>query len=229
MTFNTANDFITPEELTATIDRSEAVIVGLEELSARNAAALETALLHRLPHRFLYGEYIDGKGLLSSYPIRAYERFELASGRSAIDALLHLQGQDAAVFVVHPPPPDYKRREIISRIGLADVTRILERVPSDLPTLLLGDFNFVRPTRGYRLLQQAGFTDTFRAVGFGRGLTYPMWRQQNRLPLPRLVRLDYIWASRHVRPLASWVGPPTASDHLPLLADLELEAPQPSP
>jgi endonuclease/exonuclease/phosphatase family metal-dependent hydrolase len=228
MTFNTANDFIAPAELIATIDRSGADIVGLEELSPRNADALETAPLFHLPHRFLHGEYFDGKGILSHYPLQSCERFGLPSGRTAIDARLHLAKQVAAVFVVHPPPPNYRQREIISRIGLADVSRILARVPADLPTLLLGDFNFIRPTRGYRLLQQSGFTDTFRAVGSGRGLTYPMWPQQGRLPLPRMLRLDYIWTSQHVRPIKSWVGAPTTSDHLPLLTDVELHEIEPS-
>jgi endonuclease/exonuclease/phosphatase family metal-dependent hydrolase len=222
MTFNTANDFIAPHDLVTTIDRSGAAIVGLQELSERNAAALEAAQLESLPYRVLFGEYINGKGLLSRYPIAASERFALPSGRSAIEAHVLIEGQKTTVFVIHPPPPDPRRLEVVSRLGLADVKMLAARLPFDRPTLVLGDFNFARGTRGYRLLRRAGLIDTYRVAGVGPGATYPVRRQGINVSLPRLLRLDYIWVSRHFVPLQTWRGPVTDSDHLPLLSRVDL-------
>lgn len=223
LTFNTGNDFVAAKDLVALIDGSGADIVGLVELSVKNAAALDGALHESLPHRILYGEYIDGKGLFSSYPIQSCLRFRLVSGRSALDARLRIDGQNVAVFVAHPPPPGYWRPLSGIRAGVADVQALLQRAQINLPTLLLGDFNVIRSSRGYRLLQEAGFVDTFLAAGSGRGWTYPTRHQYVRLPLPRLVRIDYIWASVHFAPVASWVGPPVGSDHLPLFSELILQ------
>jgi endonuclease/exonuclease/phosphatase family metal-dependent hydrolase len=222
LTFNTGNDLIAPNDLVAMIDRSGATVVGLQELSSRNAIALEEARLGCLPHHILYGEYINGKCLLSRYPIQGHEWLRLASSRTVIDARLEIEGRVVSVFVTHPSPPDYRRLEVKSRSALQDIVTVLDRMASGIPTLLLGDFNMVRRSQGYRLLEQAGLVDTFCAVGSGRGLTYPTRHQYKRIRLPRMVRIDYIWASRHFVPVASWVGPALGSDHLSLFSEVVL-------
>lgn len=222
LTFNTANDFVAPDDLIALIDGTRPQIAGLQELSARNAAALDRASAISLPHRFLYGGHVDGKGLLSSFPIEDCRRFELASGRSAIESAIHIQGRDVAVFVAHPLPPSYRRPASSLARGVDDVRSLLRRVPNDRPALLLGDFNFVRGSPGYRLVRRAGFVDIYRAAGSGPRLTYPTRHQYVRVPLPRMLRIDYIWATPHFAPVASWVGPHLGSDHRSLFAEVTL-------
>jgi endonuclease/exonuclease/phosphatase (EEP) superfamily protein YafD len=37
--------------------------------------------------------------------------------------------------------------------------------------------------------------------------------------LPALLRIDYVWHSPLLRPVAAETGPPLGSDHLPVVAD----------
>ena len=60
----------------------------------------------------------------------------------------------------------------------------------------------------------SGLTDAFAAAGEGGGLTFPARE-------PR-ARIDYLFASPGIEVQRAWVVPTTASDHLPLVADLSL-------
>jgi endonuclease/exonuclease/phosphatase (EEP) superfamily protein YafD len=61
--------------------------------------------------------------------------------------------------------------------------------------------------------------------GAGWGLTSPTRYQHLPIPLPRLVRIDYIWATPHFVPLAGAVGLHIGSDHLPVICALALRLP----
>ena len=225
LTFNTANDFVAPEDLIVLLSHSGADIVGLQELGERNAAALAHCLEESYPYRILHGAYINGKGLLSCHPILAWERFSLASGRPYIEARLAVGEQVVTVYVVHAPPGDIRRLEVLSRNGARDIRMLLERAPLETPTLLLGDFNIVPGSHSYRVLRAAGLIDTFRQAGTGWGATSPTRYQSVPIPLPRLVRIDYIWATAHFVPLISAVGPHVGSDHVPVICTLALRPP----
>jgi endonuclease/exonuclease/phosphatase family metal-dependent hydrolase len=230
LTFNTGNDLIEPSDLIGVISQTGAAITGLQELSPKNADALQASLRDELPHRVLYGEFFHGKGLLSCYPILEHERFDVPSGRSYLRAKLLVKaahalgtGRTVTVFVAHPPPPDPRRLELAaSAYSYQDVAALLERASLDTPTLLIGDFNCVRANRAYQLLRKAGLIDTFRAAGRGSGRTYPVRQQHARVPVPRIFRLDYIWVTRHFLPVRSEVLRAPGSDHRPVFSRLEL-------
>ncbi len=88
--------------------------------------------------------------------------------------------------------------------------------------MFLGDFNLVDRSEVYHLIAQAGMTDTFRAAGKGLGLTFPTRFQFLPIPLPRLVRIDYIWVTKQFSPLSSVVGHGCGSDHLPVISKVAL-------
>lgn len=219
MTFNTGNDLISPDALTHVIETSNASIIALQELSPRNAEAIENHSFERPMNRVVRGEYINGKGLLTTFPMDGHEIFTLASGRPYIEARIKIDGRDVALFIAHPPPPSNLRKIVWSR---QDLLQLIARMDEDTPTLLMGDFNFTHLGARHRRLRQNGFTDTFFAVGQGRGLTYPIRYQYAPIKLPLIFRLDYIWASEHFTPVESYVGEDFGSDHLPLFTDLVL-------
>lgn len=221
MTFNTGNDFISPDALQTLIQKSGADVVGLQELSPRNAAALDS--WNAYPHRVLHGKHFDGKGLLSRYPIHTHELFTLRVERPHIEAEIHVDGTPVRVFVVHLPAPNYRRLETYSPHCEPELSMLLER-RRDLPTLYMGDFNFIDQSATYRLMVQAGFKDTFRAAGKGRGPTFPTRFQYAYVPLVPVLRLDYIWASPHFEPRRSYVGQGYGSDHLPVISQLEIHS-----
>ena len=222
MTFNAANDLVKPADLIAMIGRSGADVIGLQELSPRNSDSLAASLHEDFPYRIVYGKYFDGKGLLSRHPMHEYERLELPSGRSSIAAQLEIDHRGVSLFVVHPPPANYRRLEVVSPLLRPDIEMVLSRASLGRPTLLIGDLNLFAGSSSYRLLQQVGLIDTFREAGHGAGLTFPVRGQRRAIPLPRLVRIDYIWATTHFLPLLSWVGSDVGSDHLPVISALAL-------
>jgi len=94
----------------------------------------------------------------------------------------------------------------------------------------VGDLNFTPRHPMYRRLTRLGLHDAFAVAGRGRGRTLPVRigpssRVNHRLhwvPLPPVVRIDYIWHSATITALAAWVGPDGGSGHLPVLARLSI-------
>jgi endonuclease/exonuclease/phosphatase (EEP) superfamily protein YafD len=222
MTFNTANDFIEPMHLIGMLHEHNADVVSLVELSAQNADALKDNLLDEYPHRVLLGKHFDGKGLLSRHPIEKHEFFTLLTPRPYIEAHLSLNGRSISIFVVHAPAPNYRQLEVRSAYCEPEIRLLIQRRYNNHPAIYMGDFNFVAPSATYQLMTGAGLIDTFRAVGSGRGLTFPTRFQYLPIRLPLMMRIDYIWATKHFRPIASRVAPGYGSDHLPVISDLDL-------
>lgn len=81
------------------------------------------------------------------------------------------------------------------------------------PLIVAGDFN--TPPRGevYRRMS-ADLTDAFGYAGWGVGYTF-------RSDVPAM-RIDYVFLGNGVRAERCWTPHTEASDHLPLVADVEL-------
>lgn len=222
LTFNTGNDFIPSDALIEMLRASEADVIGLQELSPRNAAGLGASLHDEYPHRVLHGEYFAGKALLSRYPIVEHRWLALDSGRPHIQACLDITERQVNVVVVHAPAPNYRRLETISPYAAGEIEKLLAAIGPEQPALLMGDFNFTEQNRHYHRLLRAGLVDAFRATNRGFGFTFPTRYQYAPIPLPPLVRIDYIWVTPHFQPLWSAVGRGHGSDHLPVMAGLAL-------
>jgi len=222
MTFNTGNDFIVPDDLVQVLRSSGADIIGLQELSARNAAALETSLLSEYPFRVLFGKKFDGKGLLSRYPIEKHKLFSSVITRPHIEAILNIGERRIVAYVIHAPAPNFRRLELRSPYSMPEIEHLLALVQVDIPTIALGDFNLADRSEVYHLIANAGLIDTFRASGKGPGFTFPTRFQYLPVPLPRLIRIDYIWVSKQFVPLSSVVGLGRGSDHLPVISKVAL-------
>ena len=82
----------------------------------------------------------------------------------------------------------------------------------------MGDFNMVQVQAEYRRYLAAGMIDAFREAGTGRGLTYPVRRAGFRLR--PLIRIDFIWHTRHLFAKRAWLGIDYGSDHLPIFAEI---------
>jgi endonuclease/exonuclease/phosphatase family metal-dependent hydrolase len=82
------------------------------------------------------------------------------------------------------------------------------------PVLVAGDFNTPVESRIYRSYWSE-LTNAFSEAGFGFGFTrFARWLN---------VRIDHVLVDEHWRVRDAWVGPDVGSDHLPVLADLELK------
>jgi endonuclease/exonuclease/phosphatase family metal-dependent hydrolase len=169
------------------------------------------------PHR---GEY--GNAILSHTPISTTENVDLTlpnrKARSVLHAELRLPTSDGHtrtlhVFNLHLGLGEAERREQLRRF-LA--FRVLQSIQQATPILVAGDFNDVWGTLGRRLLVPAGFSGPLRPPR-----TFPAWAPVRALD-SLYVRGD-VQVTNLERPRTRAAR--TASDHLPLIADLRILTP----
>jgi endonuclease/exonuclease/phosphatase (EEP) superfamily protein YafD len=86
------------------------------------------------------------------------------------------------------------------------------------PLIVAGDFNLTPWSEYFRdALSAAGLQDA--ALGFGIARSWPAQFA------PVGMRIDHCLLSPHWRSVSADVGPALGSDHLPLVADLQLQSP----
>ena len=121
-------------------------------------------------------------------------------------AATDLRFWNRATWINHRGNRDLRRKE------LTLTQQILEQTTNfpNTPTLLGGDFNCPAPDIVHRQLER-DFEDAFAKAGTGWGDTY-----QRRLPI---LRIDLIYATRHLTPVRSKVVGTRHSDHRMVVAD----------
>ena len=169
-------------------------------------------------HRFRIGGY--GNAILSRYPLTDSARIDLTVGRRKQRGLIKTRAhaklehgtRSVVVFNLHLGLSGGERQ--------LQLERFLECHPfahlhHDTPLIVGGDFNDVWASLGQRFLEPAGFVRAGRLQA-----TFPA-----ALPLRPL---DGLWVRGNIRvvsahPVKTGLAP-TASDHLPIVADLEVTA-----
>jgi vancomycin resistance protein VanJ len=229
MTYNVGAGLADPARLVEVLGRSGADVIGLQELAPEQGAAIAHSLAADYPHQVLHASGIPGKGLLSRFAVPEATLLELHPGRPDLQATIEVPGGTLTVIVAHPPPPRIGRHRV-RHAALADaqIARIAAVASRGHPAVLLTDFNRVGWQAAYRQLRQSGLIDAFGAAGRGPGFTLPTRLSHlayrghplGELPLPPLLRVDYVWHTAHFRTIQSWIGSHAGSDHLPVLAEL---------
>jgi len=219
MTFNVGDGAAQPADLARVLKESGADIVGLQEVTRKQADGLAELLAQTYPYQIFIKDGIPGKGLLSRYPITHSEELDLDPGRPDLLAELDVNDQALRVIVVHPQPPRIHPDGIHWTAQTeAQFQRLSELASDGKPTVLLGDFNMTEHNPHYSVLVKAGLTDAYREAGQGPGNTFPL--RWGLLPLIPLVRIDYIWHSAPLQTVEAKVGADAGSDHLPVLATM---------
>ena len=219
-------------ELAEAILAADADVVGLQELHAEIADALDVRLLRRYPHRALHPtRNTSGSGILSRHPLRDVATFRLSDhGHWCHRAIVDAPAGPLTVFSIRTPVPRVPRpprrrgslrlvagfqpwRRRIEILRLLDMVRHARR-----PVVVAGDFNLTEYSPDYQLLRSE-LGDAYRAVGPGFGHTFPrIGSFPSALPAPwPVLRLDYVWYSPELRPVAARLGHAGGSDHLPVV------------
>ncbi len=111
----------------------------------------------------------------------------------------------------------------------AEVDEILRRATQDEGAVIIaGDFNMTDQADDYRRLVQQ-YSDTYREVGWGLGLTFPDCSYACAVPVNAsllklvgrpLARIDFIFHSADLQPLSARVWPTSGgSDHRPVVVE----------
>lgn len=127
------------------------------------------------------------------------------------------------VYNVHLPLP---LGGVASRNEATGILLDEAAAEGDTPLILLGDFNMSDASGDYRRIR-ARYTDSFRSAGYGLGSTFPNWggRGLSLGWIPPSIRVDYVFTNAALVPVQSDVLYTGASDHLPVIATLQLHEP----
>ena len=169
---------------------------------------------------FQGGEY--GTAILSKHPIQSFENHVLKQARDGeprgvLQAVLDV-GQGQMLFVcTHLDHTKDQAERLFSQSQFDDLFVKYK----DLPAVFCGDFNDTPDSELYKRMSEK-WVDAWSLVGKGDGFTMTSASPTRRI--------DYVWVSDKKNFMLRWVDVPQtkASDHLPLVAEMELK-PVPHP
>lgn len=160
------------------------------------------------------GEY--GNAILSRFPILSWTNTHLqmirpGEQRGILQATVQAIDSCLVFMATHI---DYRREDDERVLNVAQFKRIA-RSYAGLPVVICGDFNDVPGSRTYSGMAD-DFIDVWEKVGEGPGFTITSTNP--------VKRIDYIWLRKEpgrLVPLRAWVVKTTASDHLPVVAEVK--------
>lgn len=215
------------ERIAGLIRQEKADIVALQEVdrgterTGRRDFPAELARLTGLTcvfsnnFSFQGGQY--GNAILSRFPVlgatnHLYRKVNETEQRGLLQVSLAWRGRNLVVMNTHL---DHRPDDAARWSNVAEIEHQLRQI-GDAPVILCGDFNDVPASRVYRRLSET-FDDAWKAAGRGDGFTIPASRPRRRI--------DYIWLRKNspLTALRCWVPESTASDHLPVVAEITLD------
>lgn len=219
-----ADDRLDLERIAEVIRRERPDIVALQEVdrgvarSERRDLLQELAVLTGLEHT-AFGKNIDhqggdyGNGLLSRYPIvrevnTHLDQVEPGERRGVLQTIVDIGGREVAVLVTHFDVRNAEERLLSAR----QVEEQILPAYRAYPLLFAGDFNDVPHGAVYQRLTTR-LADAWTA-GDGPGYTIPVHAPARRI--------DFVFHTPHLKPVAAHVPRSDASDHLPVVVDLQL-------
>lgn len=242
MTWNILHRNDNIDSIVATIRDQHPDVVALQELSARQAAALASLLGKVYPYAALYPEDPElrygGMGVWSRFPVAEVEP---PSGRragcSCQRLLIELPGGQKIRFVsVHTLTPEFSwmrglkvaetqgiplpRSFSTARQEATIETLAAERAQGAEPLVIVGDFNTGDRQPNYWLLRRY-LDDAFLEAGTGFGLSFPNAGEwTHHVPIPLMLRIDYIFHSPGIVARSAATVDNPSSDHRGVAADL---------
>ena len=193
------------------VDRGVKRTEGKDEIAELvKMTGMHSAFAHNID--FQGGQY--GVAILSRYPItstdhRKYENKRVAERRGMLRVEVNVAGRTLNFVTTHL---DYQYAD--GRLFETEqLLKFLEGVKG--PLIVTGDFNDEPAGSSYQLMLK-GFEDSWmRSKAKGDGFSYPADKP--------VKRIDYIFtAPREVKTKRAWVVNTLASDHLPLVAEVEI-------
>ena len=228
MTYNIRAADYGLNKVIATLKKGEADIIALQEVDklVRRTGRIDQpkTIAHSLGMNYVFRKHFSYQGgefglaLLSPYKIDRVERVRVRdSNLILLEARVHTPECPVAVIVVHFHPTNPLDKTTTKKENDAARLREAKRAfkiatTYDKPFLIMGDFNANSGSLSYNLFTEK-FQDCCRVSG---GLWDKTWPAN--FPI---TRIDYIWVSRHFRVLRCRALESSASDHLPVVAEIQ--------
>jgi endonuclease/exonuclease/phosphatase (EEP) superfamily protein YafD len=240
MTYNLLGYNENREGVVATIRATNADVVALQELNSPIAKALQRELGDVFPYQMTQVQ-IEGAspGVISRYPLHPTDDTLPGTWAGAPQVLsLDYNGARVTLLQVHTFATGlgggaaHLQWTVRERERQAHAIVEFAATHSE-PLIVTADFNAGDQSVAYAIVTSA-LKDAWREAGWGFGHTFPGGISPGLaglftagVPFPMwLVRIDYVFHSRHWQAAAAWTGPwDGASDHRPVVAQLILAKP----
>lgn len=237
-TYNINYGNLALQSVASAIRQANADVVCLQETNDASASFLRGEFAQDFPHFKFSGDVSQyaagGFGVLSRIPL-IREEFVPAEHGLFGASVIEVQDADLRVQLVsvHLQPILLSKPknltgllEVLAAFQAAETTHlqeissILKHVRTDVPAVLLGDFNSGATFEAPKLSTQHGLIDSFAAVNAEPEL-HPTWRWPLKTGEISL-RIDYIFHSTALRTTASRVIQSQGSDHWLVVSELEI-------
>ena len=235
MTYNIRAADYGLKKIIATLQKAEADIIALQEVDrfVRRTGRIDQPkkIARSLGMNYVFRKHFSYQGgefglvLLSRYKIDHVERVRVrGSNLVLLKARINTPERPVSVLVVHfhPSTNPFTKKDNAAFLHeaksakdarLREAKRAFEIATfQDTPFLIMGDFNANFMSQAYGLFAEK-FQDSCRIGGGWWEKTWPA-----KFPI---TRIDYIWASRHFKVLNCRTLKSNASDHLPVVAEIQ--------
>ena len=225
---NIGNGLADPGRLVDYLARTDAEVVGLQEVADVQAARIDRDLAECYPHRILHPGGFAGKGVLSKFPLDEGQSVAFAPERPDLHAMVVIAERKLRVIVAHPRPPKLSRTGMqFDDTTVTQVQMVGELAVSGGPSIVLCDLNTISLQTAYLQLLAAGLLDPFRYAGRWSatfpvrvGNTHRVGSRADKWKLKPVLRIDYVLHTRELMASDANVGEDIGSDHLPVFARL---------
>jgi endonuclease/exonuclease/phosphatase family metal-dependent hydrolase len=229
MTYNLHQGFNTEgilnvEELAQVIESEQPDIVALQEVTRgwviNSSLDMLPWLSRRLGLPYIWGPTDPpqwGNAILSKYPILNSEVVslspeDLSLRRGFIDATIQIKQIPIRILATHFHHPVDG-----SPVRHVQAEELIIRWAGSAHTVILGDLNATIGSPEMTVLAEAGLIETLRML-----TSDPPGTFHSENPTDQI---DYIWVTSDLVPISYAVPGTTASDHLPVVVDLEIKNP----
>jgi vancomycin resistance protein VanJ len=235
LTYNVADNAVTPDALSELIRHAEPDLVALQECRPKAYADVfrgwhvcdtgDLLIAARFP--------VGVRQVSSAHvPLHEWPRATL------LECVVTFPVGDITVATVHLPSPRYGLLALVDKTTIISPSRrdLLEAETANRnqvsrgvallvadrhsERILLGDFNMPTDSTLYRR-DWLSYTNAFESTGFGFGYTVRASLRSWALG----VRIDHVLTGNDWNPVRCWLGPDLGSDHLPVVADLAWQDP----
>jgi endonuclease/exonuclease/phosphatase (EEP) superfamily protein YafD len=220
MTFNMLFDNEDYDAISKMVVENNPDIIGLQEVRSQ-APILKKRFAKDYPYSvFRRVELYHNVGILSRFPIDNIIALP-APIKRGIQVTLSLNNGNTLEAIVAHLTPSYPLNEFLEKADFwyksraAEVSYLNQIVKQyNQPMIVMCDCNFTDTSETYSQMQNA-MIDSFHQAGWGFGHTF----------LGRFFpvgRIDYIWHTQDIKTVEAYVGREAGSDHLPVIAKLQL-------
>jgi len=222
MTFNMLRSNTDYDSIVKMVAENNPDIVGLQEITPQAVPTLIKRFEKDYPyHAFHPVELPHNVGILSRFPIDKLIALPSTPVKRGIQVTLRLNnGEPIEAIVTHlipfyPLNKFYRLAQDWYALRAKQVSYLSNIVKQyDDPVIIMCDCNFTDTSETYSRMQNA-MSDSFHEAGWGFGHTF----RGRFFPVGRI---DYIWHTEDIKTVEAYVGEGGGSDHLPLVAKLQL-------